>query len=123
MGISQIRLALLLAGAAALTLTACAPNSDASPTGTWGDPEERSTPSLVFESDGRYSGTDGCNQVGGTSSLRDGVIELGAMRSTLMYCEGVDTWLIEASTATISGDTMRFANEQGAEIGSLLRRE
>lgn len=43
------------------------------------------------------------------------------MHSTMMFCEGVDTWLSQAHTGTVEGDTLTILNEQGDEIGTLER--
>ena len=114
-----------LAAAALLTLSACSPSADAaSVAGIWGDPAALDTPSLEFDgtaSSGEFSGTDGCNRVGGTYSVKGDEVNLGAMHSTLMFCEGVDTWLGNATTAKISGDELIFSDEAGTEIGSLQR--
>ena len=116
-----------LAGAAAasiLLLAACAGSgaSDERVAGVWGDPDAEAAPSLEFLADGTYAGTDGCNRVGGDyTESDDGVIDLGIMRSTMMYCEGVDTWLVTATEATRSSDELVFRNEEGAEIGTLTR--
>ncbi|QZY53383.1 META domain-containing protein [Leucobacter tenebrionis] len=107
-----------------LALSACAadPAPDAtSVVGAWGEPGTRGEPSLIFEEDGSYSGDDGCNSLGGEWSAEGDSVDLGAMRSTLMYCEGVDTWLSQARTAELSGDTLTLLDEQGAEIGTLER--
>lgn len=107
-----------------LALSACtadpAPDTP-SVVGAWGEPGTRGEPSLVFEEDGSYSGDDGCNSLGGEWSAEGDSVDLGVMRSTLMYCEGVDTWLSQARTAELAGDTLTLLDEQGAEIGTLER--
>lgn len=45
------------------------------------------------------------------------------MRSTMMYCEGVDTWLVTATEAKLSSDELVFSNEEGTEIGTLTRHD
>jgi len=116
---------LLLAAAAvaALTLAACSSGgaNEASVVGTWATPDAQGEPSLTFEEDGSYSGTDGCNRVGGQWSADGSTIDLGNMVSTMMYCEGVDTWLVNAGSAELSGDTLTFSDRDGAEIGTLTR--
>ena len=119
--------ALLACTAASLLLvTGCSAGAGASvsPEGTWGDPNHPESPSLEFEgtSSGEYHGTDGCNNIGGAYVQDEsGVVDLGAMRTTFMFCEGVDDWLNRARTATIDGDTMTFLDEEGAELGTLER--
>ena len=48
-------------------------------------------------------------------------IEFGPLGSTLMACEGVDTWLNGAVSAPVTGSTMTARSDGGAEIGTLER--
>ncbi len=89
--------------------------------GVWGDPSAQGKTSLEFTEDGRYSGTDGCNRVGGSWEAESERALLGPMVSTMMACEGVDTWLIDPDTATVSGDTLVIADKAGNELGTLDR--
>lgn len=126
-------LAFLSLGTLALLLGACSGGDepDATPEeGVWGDPDTDRAPSLEFvpadgePGEGDYFGTDGCNRLGGSyRPAEDGAIDLGLMRSTLMYCEGVDTWLSQARTAVIEQGAMVFRDETGEVIGSLARPE
>ena len=123
---SALTATILLAAAAALT--ACASNSvsgagGADPVGTWGDATMTSGPSLALDEGGEFSGTDGCNQLSGTWSEQDQVISFESVTSTMMACEGVDTWLAELASARISGDTMTVFAAANAEIGTLERTE
>jgi len=45
------------------------------------------------------------------------------MGSTMMYCEGVDTWLTQGTTAVVQGDALVVSDEDGKEIGTLDRKE
>ena len=114
---------------AAAALTACAGNAgtgdsgSADPVGTWGDTATTGEPSLVLASDGKLSGTDGCNQLSGAWTDDDGTITFDNVASTMMACEDVDTWLSELSTGTVSGDTLTVMNSGGKEIGTLERSE
>lgn len=114
-----------LLATALLALSACA-SSSAGVAGVWGDPGATDLPSLEFTPDGddsgEYSGTDGCNRLGGEYSVDGGSVDLGMMRSTLMFCEGVDTWLSQARTATLEGDVLTFLDEGGQELGTLERQ-
>jgi len=114
-------LAVALLGSAALGLTGCA--SQASPfVGTWGSPGQAGEPSLVLGSDGSATGTDGCNQlVGKWTATSTGISFANQFAQTRMYCEGVDDWLGQASTATLSGSTLTILDASGAEIGTLDR--
>ncbi len=119
----------LLLATVALTFAGCT-SSAQSPTlaGTWGEPGASGKPALEFtpasgESGGEYGGNDGCNTIGGEYTVTDGTVEFGMMRATMMFCEGVDTWLSQAHTATLEGDTLTVLDEQGAEIGTLERAQ
>ncbi|WP_075200786.1 META domain-containing protein [Leucobacter celer] len=115
-----------LLAAALIALSACA-SPGTGVVGIWGDPEAQGLPSLEFTaeadaSSGEYSGTDGCNRLGGEYSVNGSTVDLGMMRSTLMFCEGVDTWLSQARTANLAGDLLTFLDEGGQELGSLERQ-
>jgi len=88
--------------------------------GAWGR-LGRGLPHLSLSSDGRLAGSDGCNRLAGGWSLRDEIIEFGPLVSTLMFCEGVDTWLRDAASATVDGDVMHVRDAEGREIGTLER--
>lgn len=117
---SRLRLLAATAALAALALTGC---TSAAPTvvGSWGDSSQTDTPSLDFTKDGKVTGTDGCNRLMGGFSEHAGVVTFEQMASTMMFCEGVDTWLSKAATAKLSGDTLTVSDESGAEIGTLKR--
>lgn len=107
--------------ATALLLTAC--GGSAAPEGTWGT-DEQGQPQLVLAEDGGLTGTDGCNRLMGTWQKGEGTeISFGEVASTMMFCEGVDTWLATLSTATVDGDTLHIFSEDGTEIGRLARGE
>ncbi|MBK0419691.1 META domain-containing protein [Leucobacter sp. CSA1] len=137
---APLRIPLALAAVAAgasLALTACSSGEGPDgPEGSWGRPDARELPSLEFEpadaegaeraERGDYTGTDGCNRLGGEYTVEGDLIDLGMMRSTLIFCEGVDTWLSLARTARIepgSPATMTFYDENDEEIGSLERTD
>lgn len=117
---SRLRLIAAAAAAAALVLVGC---SAAAPTvvGSWGDAAQRDEPSLEFSNDGKVTGTDGCNRLMGSFSEHDGTVQFKQLASTMMYCEGVDTWLSNAATAKLSGDTLTISDDSGANIGQLKR--
>lgn len=123
---STARLAALAAAAlAALTLAACAglgSNDSGSVSGTtWGDAEAENAPSLTFESDGRVHGTDGCNRLMGDWAEEGATVTFDKLASTMMFCDGVDTWLSRAATAVRDGDTLTVIDDTGEEIGKLAR--
>ncbi|MGL3805993.1 META domain-containing protein [Paeniglutamicibacter sp. R2-26] len=113
--------ALALALSAGLGLAGCAasPGQEGAPVvGQWGGVPDGS-PVLVFSQEGTFTGNDGCNTLGG-SWTRDGDgIVLEGMTMTLMACEGLDTWLSSASSATVEGMNLRVFDAQRAEIGVL----
>jgi heat shock protein HslJ len=133
--------AMALAIAATATLAGCssgspaetsAPTPAASPStsapdtvgafaGSWGD-DEAGKPSLTIASDGAFNGTDGCNSLAGTGKLDGDEFLFGAFTSTLMACEGVDSWLSLASTATLAEDILTVFKEDGTPIGTLDKR-
>lgn len=114
------RLALAASLGVALMLSACAsPASNA--VGSWGNADDPQQPSLELSQDGNVSGTDGCNRLMGSYSVNGDEITFQNVASTLMFCEGVDTWLSRLSTATVNADTMTVFDLDGAEIGTLPR--
>ncbi|WP_104170046.1 MULTISPECIES: META domain-containing protein [unclassified Cryobacterium] len=116
--------AVLAFAAVALGLTGCSTGADsADVTGTWGTPDASGTPGLELKADSSVTGTDGCNRLVGTWSMSGDTVEFGTFASTLMACEGVDTWLGGASTATVAGSTMTIQDADGDEFGTLERAD
>jgi len=89
--------------------------------GTWGNPDNMREPSLNLGSDGRISGTDGCNRLMGSWTFEDGKVHFSEMGMTMMACPDVDQWLGGAVTAVPEADTLRIYDGAGTEIGSLTR--
>ena len=116
-----------IALALAFSLAGCAPatpggtNSSTNVVGTWGS-DAAGEPNLTLAQDGNVSGTDGCNRLTGSWSQDGTTVKFGELASTMMFCEGVDTWLLEVSTATVEGTTLHVMDADGAEIGTLARR-
>lgn len=109
--------------ALAFALTGCAPASPSGSTsaaGTWGV-DAQGEPQLVLAEDGSLSGTDGCNRLTGSWSQEGTTVDFGQVASTMMFCEGVDTWLIDLSTGTVEGSTLHILDIDGVEIGTLAR--
>lgn len=101
--------------------TACA-SSAADPektfeSGRW----EGTGPEYLSLSDGKVSGNDGCNGIGGRYTEQGGRISITMGLSTKMACPEVDTWLRGIATATVSDDTMTVFNRNGDQIGTLTR--
>lgn len=117
------RIALAVFGATVvLALSGCGASAGSSLIGVWGDPSATRMPSLELREDRSFSGTDGCNRLVGTWKVSGDRIEFGPIASTLMACEGVDTWLVGAATATVDGSTMTVKDQGGKAIGTLERR-
>lgn len=86
--------------------------------GSWGI-DGPGQPQLTFSDDGRVTGTDGCNRLMGRWGQTDDCVHLMNMASTMMYCEGVDTWLRGADTVQVHGDTLYVMDQHGQELGTL----
>lgn len=112
--------ALALGLALVSSASACASSTPASPVGIWGV-DQQGSPSLTFSQDGSVSGSDGCNRISGSWSQSGSTITTGPMVSTMMYCEGVDTWLSQIDSATMDGDTLTVIDQDGQQIGTLER--
>ncbi len=116
------------AAALALALAGCtgsmgdAGGSTASPVGTWGTPDTEGQPYLDLSKDGSVAGSDGCNRLVGTWKENAAAIEFGPLASTMMACEGVDTWLSGAIGAVISGSTMTITDAGDKTIGTLEQK-
>lgn len=101
-------------------LAGCASGSSepADPVGTWGATADGS-PQLVLASDGTVTGTDGCNNMTGSWDEADGTVTFSPFATTMMACEGVDTWLSGAAAATIDANAMDIKDGTGTAIGTL----
>lgn len=88
--------------------------------GAWGSTEP-GEPHLQFAADGTVVGSDGCNRLMRKWTLEDGVIYFHQMVSTMMYCEGMDTWLQAAASARRQGETLQVFDRAGVQIGVLPR--
>lgn len=78
-------------------------------------------PYLELSEDGTVSGTDGCNRLMGSWTVDGSLVSFERLASTRMACEGVDTWLAAAASATLEGDTLMVFDAGGKLIGSLVR--
>lgn len=123
---------LILALALALGVSACAADAGAGPAepasassvqGTWGNPENTREPSLDLGTDGRLSGTDGCNRLMGSWTFDDGTVHFSEMGMTMMACPDVEQWLSGAVSAVPDGETLRLYDAAGAQIGTLTRQQ
>jgi len=115
---------LAVAALGVLALVGCAAPATG-PVGTWTSSTSGSTddtPRLVVGQDGSVTGDDGCNAFEGRWDPADAQIAFSDVASTLMACDGVDTWLSGLATAIVDGDTMTIQDGAGATIGELHRR-
>ncbi|MGP6174205.1 META domain-containing protein [Corynebacterium sp. A21] len=98
------------------------PGSSDSAEGSWGS-NGSAQPQLTLEADGKLHGTDGCNRMMGSWEYSGEEIALGDIATTMMACEGVDTWLSAAGSLKVEGDTLHVFDADGEEIGTLPRME
>lgn len=113
--------ALLMLPLALLALAGCGSTPEAgakSVVGQWGGVPEQS-PELDFAEAGTFTGNDGCNSMNGSWTQEGETVTLGATATTLMACDGVDTWLSLATTAKIDGANLNVFNKDGQQIGVL----
>lgn len=104
----------------AALLAGCAGSGDGPFVGTWGDSSDSTKPSLELASDGKATGTDGCNRLTGDWAEEGKTVTFSRFASTLMACEGMDTWLSNAATAKIQEDgKLALFGEDGTQIGTL----
>lgn len=105
---------------AMIALTGCS-NSGSAFTGSWGQ-DAAGKPSLTIDSDGTFSGTDGCNPLKGKGTVSGDTFTFGPFASIQQACEGVTPWLNLASTAKVDGKTLTVYRTDGDKIGSLDKR-
>lgn len=136
---SRLSFVLLVVPAAALLLSACAagPSLEESPAvGDWAaqaDPAapQRALPELSLSPDGRLSGTDVCNSIGGSWVLDEvdptaRSLSLVDVFSTEMACPDIETWFLQGPAQQTlrvddSGEALLVFDETGAQIGELGR--
>ncbi|WP_456824234.1 META domain-containing protein [Cellulomonas sp. P5_E12] len=92
-------------------------------TGEWSQPKSEPLVYLELIEAGTVSGSDGCNQLNGTWKIDGSTIEFGPFAATMMACDGVDTWLSGASSATVSGDVLTVLDDGGKKIGTLEKTD
>jgi copper homeostasis protein (lipoprotein) len=85
--------------------------------------ERRSEAHLLFESEGRLAGSDGCNRLFGTYSLEGEKIQFGRMGSTMMACQNTrDREFVEALGKTATWRILGTHLELRGRAGELLAR-
>lgn len=108
--------------AAVLLLTACSPQGGTDVAGKWGSTAP-GQPNLIVNSDGSYSGSDGCNTMTGKGTISGNTLELGTAAMTQKVCSDVDTWMSTAEKGTVDGDVMTMYDSSGKAIGRLDRND
>jgi heat shock protein HslJ len=82
-------------------------------------------PYLSFYADGDWSGSDGCNGLGGRWSLgSSGTILVATGPQTTMTCTGITfagEWLVQASRVAFQGRTLVLVNTASDVMGRLRR--
>jgi len=81
-------------------------------------------PYLSFNLDGKWSGSDGCNALGGRWSIGpQGVLVTVSSGQTLIGCHNVNVgeWLSQATRAAFQGRTLVLVDAAGKVTGRLLR--
>jgi heat shock protein HslJ len=119
-------LTLTAIAALAFTRSGCATTAGGAgndATGSWGKVDVQNEPSLDLAEGGKLSGTDGCNRLMGTWTQDGDTVTFSELASTMMACEGVDTWLGQATSGTVSGSTMTLLDADDKTIGTLERSE
>ncbi|SDZ08637.1 META domain-containing protein [Herbiconiux ginsengi] len=114
-------------GAAVVTLVPApegtVPDAAGSVIGTWSSDAQQGAEVFLTFTDGKVTGKDGCNNLMGSwSAGAGGSIVLSGLASTMMYCEGVDTWLSKAVGLTLDGRTAVVVDDTGTSIGTLTRQ-
>lgn len=85
-------------------------------------PKKTDAFSLTFSSDGGVTGTTDCNGFGGDYTTSDNSIEIGALRSTLMFCENSEESLFLSllksplTIQTLTETALIVKNADGEEV-------
>ena len=111
---------LVVASALLLALAGCSGGTP-SASGTWGQSTTHGKPYLELMSGGKLAGSDGCNRLAGNWKQSGSTVTFGSLSSTRAFCQGVDTWLVHAESATVSGSTMTVLNDNKSKIGTLTK--
>jgi len=86
--------------------------------------DDYTDPHVLFEPDGTWSGSDGCNGNAGRWVVDPAgtILTTGGM-STAMGCAGelVPSWVIDARVVVLDDDRLRLLDTDGAELGLLER--
>ena len=118
---------LLLVAVVGAALVGCSDDADpatatltsADVVGEWSEPGADPAVGLELMEDGTVTGTDGCNRLNGRWEIDDLTVEFDQVSSTMMACEGVDTWLSALDAATVSGDELIVLDDNDVTIGTL----
>lgn len=118
-GPKAVPAAFAILAAAAISLTACATGTSSVSDTAWGFPDTDGKPSISFAADGSVTGSDGCNTLTGSWTEEEANTAELMLASTLRYCEGVDTWLSGAASATVKNGKLVVSDSDGKELGTL----
>lgn len=90
------------------------------PIGYWIESTKANAPFLSISAERKFSGGDGCNALVGSWTIgTDGTTSFGHVVSTMMACEGVDTWLTGIASATATGSKMTILGADGSMLSTL----
>ena len=93
------------------------------PVGYWVESNTPESPFLSLSADRTFTGNDGCNTLFGEWSTEEGEVTVfSGVGTTLMACEGVDTWLSGLARATVRAGVMTVQSADGTTIGQLTAR-
>jgi hypothetical protein len=103
------------------------PDTGAGLVGTWlpADGQAGGRAFVTLETDGTWTGSDGCNGTKGTwRSGPDGEFAATSGPSTKIGCENVPiaSWLADATSAELDGGTLVLRDASGAETARLVAR-
>jgi hypothetical protein len=87
-------------------------------------PRFATNPYLEFESERRWTASDGCNGSSGRYILgAGGLLAATSSASTLVACEGAPTgfWMYQAALAGLDGEELVLLDRAGAEVARLVR--
>jgi heat shock protein HslJ len=90
-------------------------------------------PFLIFMPEGRLNGSGGCNRFFSSYEITDGMLKVGLIGSTMMYCND-PPWLMDlerdfficlerSSSFELKDDTLMIKDVEGNELLSFVKDE
>lgn len=76
---------------------------------------------LVLNDSGDFGAHDGCNTGSGTWEQEGENYTFSEGMFTLRGCAGMDPWLSQARSATVTGDILLLHDAEGTRVGSMTR--